>query len=172
MPVTFYLLLLTWASRCTVCRGTDPVGSIVLPLHDSKIPLKSNALYKCQNFIGVQGCNCFPWDYIHAQESVPPDGKRHAITYNMCRALLLHAAEATEFTVCNANLMQMRSRQCPVRRPVKMRTAFFPCVIKVLNLLWLYSRRRILDCLRPGRCFQKDKRFSSSTDFSKPRTLW
>jgi len=26
-------------------------------------------------------------------------------SYNMCRALLLHAAEATEFTVCNGNLV-------------------------------------------------------------------
>jgi len=63
-------------------------------------------------------------------------------------------------------------RQCPVRRPVKMRTVFFPCVIKVLNLLWLYSRRRILDCLSPGRCSQKDRRFSSSSDLSKPHTNW
>jgi len=58
----------------------------------------------------------FPWGYIHAQESVPTDGKRHAVTYNMCRALLLHDAEATEFTVCNANLVQMAVKSAMPRK--------------------------------------------------------
>jgi len=53
------------------------------------------------------------------QEFVPLNGKGHAVTYNMWRALLLHAAEATEFTVFNANLVQMAVKSaCPVRRPV------------------------------------------------------